>query len=65
MSFAVVANTSTAFSINLGGGAATGQIKVWNGSAFVGKPVKVWNGSDWVVKPLKRWNGSEWVETTY
>jgi hypothetical protein len=36
-------------------------INVWNGSAFVEKPVKVWNGSSWVQKPVKRWNGSSWV----
>lgn len=44
---------------------STGQIKFYNGSAFVAKPVKVWNGSSWVVKPLKRWNGSSWVVTPY
>lgn len=43
----------------------TGEIKVWNGSAWVIKPVKVWNGSAWVVKPVKRWNGSAWVVTNY
>lgn len=43
----------------------TGQIKVFNGSSFVAKPVKVWNGSAWVIKPLKRWNGSSWVTTNY
>jgi hypothetical protein len=47
------------------GAAPTGQIKVWNGSAFVAKPVKVWNGSSWVTKPVKYWNGSSWVTTTY
>lgn len=45
--------------------ATTGQIKYYNGSAFVAKPVKVWNGSSWVTKPLKRWNGSSWVTTNY
>lgn len=44
---------------------STGQIKVWNGSAFVAKPVKVWNGSSWGVKPVKRWNGSAWITTPY
>ncbi len=42
-----------------------GKIKVWDGSAWVAKPVKVWNGSAWVEKPLKRWNGSAWVTTSY
>jgi hypothetical protein len=42
-----------------------GNIKVWNGSAWVAKPVKVWNGSAWVTKPLKRWNGSAWITTPY
>lgn len=45
--------------------ATTGQIKVWNGSAWVAKPVKVWNGSAWVIKPVKYWNGSAWVTTPY
>lgn len=44
---------------------SSGNIKVWNGSALVAKPVKVWNGSAWVTKPVKRWNGSAWVTTTY
>lgn len=41
--------------------AGGGLIKVWNGSAWVEKPVKVWTGSAWVTKPLKRWTGSAWV----
>jgi hypothetical protein len=44
-----------------GGGASTGLIKVWTGSAWVEKPVKVWTGSAWVAKPLKVWNGTAWV----
>lgn len=40
-----------------------GQIKHWNGSAWVLKPVKHWNGTAFVEKPLKRWNGSAWVLT--
>jgi hypothetical protein len=46
-------------------GGSTGQVKVYNGSSFVAKPVKVWNGSAWVTKPLKRYNGSSWVITPY
>lgn len=38
----------------------TGGMKVWNGSAWVIKPVKVWNGSAWAVKPVKFWDGSTW-----
>jgi hypothetical protein len=45
--------------------AGSGNIKVWNGSAWVAKPAKVWNGSAWVQKPIKRWNGSAWVTATY
>lgn len=37
-----------------------GKPKVWNGSAWVEKPVKVWNGSGWVEKPMKYWTGSTW-----
>lgn len=44
---------------------AGGNIKAWNGSAWVAKPVKYWNGSAWVTKPLKQWNGSAWVVTNY
>lgn len=42
-----------------------GNIKYWNGSSWLSKPVKYWNGSAWVKKPLKRWNGSAWVTTNY
>lgn len=41
--------------------AFTGGMKVWNGTAWVIKPVKWWNGTAWVTKPLKRWNGTAWV----
>lgn len=44
---------------------ASGNMKVWNGTSWVAKPVKVWNGSAWVTKPVKRWNGSAWVTTPY
>lgn len=44
---------------------STGKIKVWNGSAWVAKPLKVWNGSAWVTKPVKHWTGSAWVPTSY
>jgi len=42
-----------------------GNIKIWNGSNWVAKPVKIWNGSAWVTKPVKVWNGSSWVTTPY
>lgn len=48
-----------------GGGGSTGQIKTYDGSSFVAKPMKVWNGTSWVVKPVKRWNGTSWVTTPY
>lgn len=35
-------------------------VNVWNGSAWVAKPLKVWNGTAWVQKPVKQWNGSTW-----
>ena len=44
-------------------GIDSGRIKVWNGTAWVKKPIKVWNGTSWVVKPVKRWNGTAWVAT--
>ena len=37
-----------------------GFIKVWNGSAWVSKPLKVWNGTAWVSKSLKVWTGTIW-----
>jgi hypothetical protein len=43
----------------------TGQIKVWNGSQWVAKPMKVWDGSQWVTKPVKYYNGATWVTTPY
>ena len=42
-----------------------GQIKFWNGSSYVSKPIKYWNGSAWIIKPLKYWNGSAWITTNY
>lgn len=44
---------------------ATGQIKAYNGTAFVAKPVKVWTGTAWVTKPLKRYDGTAWKATNY
>jgi len=44
-------------------GAAPGGLKVWNGSAWVTKPMKVWTGAAWAVKPVKRWNGPSWQLT--
>lgn len=41
--------------------AAGGNMKVWNGTAWVEKPAKVWTGSAWTQKPVKFWNGSAWV----
>lgn len=41
--------------------AAMAGVGVWNGSAWVDKPVKVWTGSVWAQKPVKTWNGSAWV----
>lgn len=38
-----------------------GRLNVWDGNAWVEKPVKVWTGSAWVEKPVKIWNGSSWV----
>lgn len=37
------------------------QISVWNGSAWVLKPLKRWDGAAWVPAVLKRWNGSAWT----
>lgn len=45
--------------------ATTGQIKVWNGSAWVAKPIKVWDGAAWVAKSMKYYNGSTFVVTNY
>ena len=42
---------------------SSGQIKFWNGSSYVSKPVKYWTGSAWVTKPVKYWNGSTWLTT--
>lgn len=59
------ANASATLALRPAGTGTTGRMKVWNGSAWVAKPVKVWNGSAWVTKPAKVWNGSAWVTTTY
>ena len=44
---------------------ALGNIKYWNGTSWVAKPVKYWNGTSWVAKPVKYWNGTSWVVTPY
>lgn len=36
-------------------------MNVWDGSAWVHKPVMVWSGTVWEAKPVKHWNGSNWV----
>lgn len=43
------------------GGARTGYVQWYSGSAWVSKPVKVFNGAVWQVKPAKTWDGSQWV----
>ena len=40
-----------------------GEIKVWDGSSFVQKPVKVFNGSSWVTKPVKHYKDGQWYES--
>lgn len=45
--------------------APTGQIKVWDGSQWVAKPMKVWDGGQWVTKPVKYYDGAQWVVTPY
>lgn len=42
-----------------------GNIKVFDGSDFVAKPVKVYDGADWVEKPVKVYDGADWVPTNY
>jgi hypothetical protein len=38
------------------------QMKYWNGTAWVLKPLKRWDGAAWVNdKVLKYWNGTAWV----
>lgn len=44
---------------------SAGDIKYWNGTAFVAKPAKVWNGTSFVAKPVKVWNGTAFVKTNY
>lgn len=41
--------------------ARTGQPKIWNGTAWVNKPLKVWDGSAWNEKPVYGYDGTEWV----
>lgn len=41
----------------------TGTVKVWDGSAWVERPVKVWTGSAWETKPTKFYDGTQWVTT--
>jgi hypothetical protein len=52
--------TATVGSVSVATAAMAG-VGVWNGSAWVERPVKVWNGSAWVQKPVKHWDGSSWA----
>lgn len=62
MSFQVTAgNPTTGFAIDVSTGAVTyATVKVWDGGAWLTKPLKVWNGSAWVVKPVKAWDSAAW-----
>lgn len=40
---------------------ATQIAKIWNGSAFIAKPLKTWNGSSWTERQAKFWNGTDWL----
>lgn len=48
----------------LGGGASgNATVKVYDGAAFVAKPLKRWNGTAWVAVPadrLKFYDGATW-----
>lgn len=46
-------------------GGTTGQMKWYNGSTWVAKPVKWYNGATFVTKPVKYYNGATWVVTPY
>lgn len=41
-----------------------GDLKVWDGAGWIGKPIKIWTGSSWAAKPMKRWNGTDWVQVS-
>lgn len=36
-------------------------MKIWNGTAWVYKPVRMWNGATWEPRIIKIWDGDEWV----
>ena len=42
----------------------SGQVRVYNGTSWVWKPIKTWTGSAWTTKTLRHWNGSIWVPYT-
>jgi|JI9StandDraft_1071089.scaffolds.fasta_scaffold45643_3 hypothetical protein len=65
MSFAIIKNSSTNFSIVKVSAGLLGNVKVWDGSSWVVKPAKIWNGSSWQIKPVKHWTGSLWASTNY
>jgi hypothetical protein len=57
---------SNPLDLNFGGSVSvTGQVKVWNGSAFIAKPAKVWDGASFITKPVKVWDGAIWATTNY
>jgi len=45
---------------------SSGNVKVWDGSAWRVNNVKVRTaGGLWIIEPVKHWNGSAWVKTNY
>ena len=46
------------FAAIVGGGA---NVNVWDGGAWLDKPMKTWTGAAWEAKPVKTWNGSAWI----
>lgn len=59
-SFTITATNSYASISQAFSGTIAGGIRIWNGTAWLKRPVQVWNGTAWVVKTLKVWSGSSW-----
>ena len=44
--------------------ATSGGVRVWDGTAFVMRPVQVWDGTSWALKPASTWKGTSWEHSS-
>ncbi len=58
--YADAGSTATVGEVDNINSTPTTVVKVWDGAAWVPKPLKVWNGSSWVTRAPKSWSETAW-----